>query len=338
MDDCRTLLKPPTLDPSKPLIENHLELRPLTNDGPDLFTNTRPLWHPPGARGIFGGITIAQCLGAAQLTVPTNFAIHSMHCNFIFAGNADIPITYHVERVRDGNSFATRTVRAMQSGRPIFTSTLSFARLGSYGKRLIEHAVTMPPEVPVPEDDSSDALKPRGDTSEGPYIIKRVGIVNITSPNPHTKCTHHWVKACGKISPSGGHQAHLTALAYMSDSYFIGVVPRVHNIWRFARPPLTELTTTAGANLLSASEVHSEITIPETDVLSTSQVESPEVGMMVSLDHTIYFHNPLKIKADEWMLTELKSHWAGNGRGLAYQKIWAKDGTLIASCIQEVWG
>lgn len=61
-----------------------------------------------------------------------------------------------------------------------------------------------------------------------------------------------------------------------------------------------------------------------------------EIGMMVSLDHSIYFHNPWKFRADEWMLTEMESPWAGEGRGLVLQKIWAKDGTLIATCTQEV--
>ena len=62
----------------------------------------------------------------------------------------------------------------------------------------------------------------------------------------------------------------------------------------------------------------------------------PEIGMMVSLDHTIYFHNPKAFRADEWMFTECESPWAGDGRGLVMQKMYTKDGTLIASCVQEV--
>lgn len=64
--------------------------------------------------------------------------------------------------------------------------------------------------------------------------------------------------------------------------------------------------------------------------------DQKQVGMMVSLDHSIYFHNPWAFKSDEWMLTEMESPWAGEGRGLVLQKIWAKDGTLIATCTQEV--
>lgn len=335
MDDRQALARPTLLDPSKSLIENLLDLSPLAHDAPDSFTNTRPLWHPPSARGIFVGITIAQCFNAAQLTIPDNFVIHSMHCSFVFAGNSNLPIKYQVERVRDGKSFITRNVRAMQNGNPIFTTTMSFAKTDSGEKRLVEHAEPMPSKIPVPEDDNEDALGPKGGTQEVPYINKRVGIVHMDSPNPHKKRTHQWVKACGKISSSGGRRAHFAALSYMSDSYFIGVIPRVHNIWRFARPPLTELTD-SGSDVPLSSKLHDEIIIPQGKETHTSQNQPVEVGMMVSLNHTMFFHNPQKVKADEWMLTELESHWAGDGRGLAYQKIWTKDGTLIASCIQEV--
>lgn len=64
--------------------------------------------------------------------------------------------------------------------------------------------------------------------------------------------------------------------------------------------------------------------------------DGKEVGMMVSLDHSIYFHNPWAFRADEWMIIETESPWAGEGRGLAIQKIWSKDGILIATCTQEV--
>lgn len=56
---------------------------------------------------------------------------------------------------------------------------------------------------------------------------------------------------------------------------------------------------------------------------------------MVSLDHTIYFHRPRALKADEWLFTEMESPWAGDGRGLVFQRIWNREGVLIASCVQE---
>ena len=111
-----TLIKPPKSLTNHSPIENELSLLPLAHIGPDIYTNARPLWHPPGARGIYGGAAIAQCLNAAQATIPKEFTVHNMHCYFVLAGNSEIPILYQVERVRDGKSFITRTVQARQRG------------------------------------------------------------------------------------------------------------------------------------------------------------------------------------------------------------------------------
>ncbi|KAG5927316.1 hypothetical protein E4U53_002887, partial [Claviceps sorghi] len=128
-DERPTLLRPPPPDPCKAPIENVLEVTEVGVLGQDIFTNTRKTWTPPGARGIFGGAVIAQCLAAAQKTVADDFLPHSCHCYFLLAGSGGLPIVMHVERVRDGRSFATRTVQARQQGRCIFTTTVSFVRL-----------------------------------------------------------------------------------------------------------------------------------------------------------------------------------------------------------------
>lgn len=141
----------------------------------DVFTNTRPLWHPPGARGIYGGAAIAQCLSAAMRTVPNDFAVHSMHCYFVLAGDSELPLLYHVERVRDGRSFITRTVQARQRGRPIFTTTLSFSRANSGGKKKLEHA-TPRPNIPLSEDPSRETAP--GSAGGGPFESKKAGIAN----------------------------------------------------------------------------------------------------------------------------------------------------------------
>lgn len=172
-----TLIRPPPEKESQSQIENVLELTELTDIDPDLFTNTRPMWHPPGARGIFGGAAIAQTLAAAQKTVPPEFTVHSMHCYFVLAGNAEIPIIYHVERVRSGKSFATRTVQARQRGKVIFTTTMSFVRQNSGGEKLVEHAYPMP-DVPDPEDGMDDLDTHGGD--KGPFQSQRLPIENGT--------------------------------------------------------------------------------------------------------------------------------------------------------------
>ena len=169
-----TLIKPPPIDSSKSAIEQMLDLTQLTPIDPDLFTNTQPLWHPPGARGIFGGAIIAQCLAAAQRTIPDDFTIHSMHCYFVLAGDSEIPVIYHVEHVREGRSFATRTVQARQRGKVIFTTTLSFVKVNSAGKQRVEHAFAMP-DVPGPDEEESRRLAQDDDQ---PFESQRIDIGN----------------------------------------------------------------------------------------------------------------------------------------------------------------
>ncbi|KAE8146914.1 thioesterase-like superfamily-domain-containing protein [Aspergillus avenaceus] len=350
MSKMTTLFEPPPLDPSKAPVENVLELTPVVDIGPDVFTNTRPLWHPPGARGIYGGAAIAQSLAAAMRTVPADFAVHSMHCYFVLAGDSEMPFLYHVERVRDGRSFITRTVQARQRGRPIFTTTLSFSKHNSGGKKRLEHA-TPKPDIALP--DEPGAKKGFDETGGGPFESQKAGIVNRQSSQPEDKRIRRFMRARGRISEAGGHHAHLSALAYVTDSYFIGTVSRVHDIPRFASPAelkaaLKALKNPSDLDDEDISRALKELKEEEAAELrrklegALSLAEDPkhkeehkEVGMMVSLDHSIYFHNPWAFRADEWMLTEMESPWAGEGRGLVLQKIWSKDGTLIATCTQE---
>jgi acyl-coenzyme A thioesterase 1/2/4 len=162
------------------------------------------------------------------------------------------------------------------------------------------------------------------------------------------------VRCRGRISEAGAQHAHLSALAYITDSFFIGTVARVHDIPRFTsaaelKMALKALKNPSDLDDEDISRSLNELKEEESADLqrrlegalsklqdAKSKSEHKEIGMMVSLDHSIYFHNPWKFRADEWMLTEMESPWAGEGRGLVLQKIWAKDGTLIATCTQEV--
>ncbi|KAF1996404.1 Thioesterase/thiol ester dehydrase-isomerase [Amniculicola lignicola CBS 123094] len=342
-----TLIRPPPVDPSHAPIENLLELTQLADIDPDLFTNTRPLWHPPGARGIYGGAAIAQCLSAAQRTVPKDFTVHSMHCYFVLAGNSEIPLLYHVERVRSGKSFATRTVQARQRGKVIFTTTLSFVKENSGGEKKVEHSTDMP-DVPAPVEGQDDL--DHGGGSTGPFQSQRIEILNNDSDKPHTKKCRQWIKARGRISPAGGHEAHLSALAYMSDSYFVGTIARVHKLWRYSAVRKDNSKSSIDEEVLKKLLEMDDDSLKRVKFVDKADFQriqrmrngedmskgaKPEIGMMVSLDHTIYFHNPRIFRADEWMFTEMETPWAGDGRGLVFQKIFSQDGTLIASCVQE---
>ncbi|PHH64005.1 hypothetical protein CDD81_5110 [Ophiocordyceps australis] len=328
-DEGATLQQPPPKDASKAPIENTLEVTAMGVLGPDIFTNTRKPWHPPGARGIYGGAVIAQCLSAAQHTVSSDFAVHSCHCYFLLAGMPDTPILYHVERLRDGRSYSTRTVQARQRGRCIFTTTVSFMRATPALTPEVRHAVPLPPGVVPPSDDYS----PPTDEflfRSGPFETAQSQV--ILAPDASACKCRQWMRARGTISASGGRAAHLDALAYMSDSYFIGTVSRIHRLWRWPFKPhqLADLSDEAArAHITRINQLEGMGAGPQ------QWATRPTVGMMVSLDHSIYFHEPLRVRADEWIFVEMDSPWAGDGRGVVMQRIFAKDGTLLATCVQE---
>lgn len=302
---------------------------------------------------------IAMCLAAGHKTVPDHFAIHSCHCYFILAGSAEIPVLFHVEKVRDGKSFATRTVQARQRGRCIFTTTMSFvkesqpehqpARLAlpshEFKDNVVRHAMPMPTDhetgepVRPPPDDYDDEPGPGQRAS--PFQSYGTEVVGYNDGQPHQKKLRQWYRARGKISEEGGHQAHLNALSYISDSYFIGTVSRIHRLWRFPFPPrefknLPKEIQNHVRRLNDFEGFNPAGTQMDFEEFAGFWKDRPEIGMMVSLDHSIYFHEPRKVRADEWMLSEMESPWAGDGRGVVTQRIFSADGTLLATCFQEV--
>lgn len=209
----------------------------------------------------------------------------------------------------------------------------------------MQHAVPLPTDRDLlqPEESQGDAV---GNEGNSPFVSRRIEILNGDSQHPHEKRTRQWVKARGRISDAGGHRAHINALAYMSDSYFIGTVSRIHDLWRFGSP--TNLPTPSKGG--EKGDVDADMKMRElyfkkvkemqeaegADVDLTNAKGRPEIGMMVSLDHSIYFHEPRKFRADEWMFTEMSSPWSGDGRGVVTQHMFAGDGTLVATCFQEV--
>lgn len=275
-------------------------------------------------------------------------------------------MVYEVERVRDGKSFVTRTVQARQRGRCIFTTTLSFMREGSGGEVRVEHQTCMPRDVEVPPEGRAKGglgdASMGGDDGSTPFESVRCKVWQGNGGKPEEKRTRQWIRARGRISDGpvasqdlgdgaaaaqkgDNHQAHLSALAYMSDSFFIGTVARVHNLMRFSTRSSIERTLkhfhgseNEREKMRALMESIAREEEEENAALEAGQDRGgpqKQVGMMVSLDHSIFFHNPRKFRADEWMLTEMNSPWAGEGRGLVLQRIWSKDGVLIATCTQE---
>jgi hypothetical protein len=170
-------------------------------------------------------------------------------------------------------------VQARQRGKAIFTVTMSFTKENSGGEQNVHHAAVMPLEIKPPPDDYEEEL-PGGATS--PFESYRIEVTGKDGP-PHLKKSRQWVRAKGKISESGGHQAHLSALAYVSDSYFIGTISRIHRLWRFPfkvedfeKMPEDIKTHVTKLNAWEGSG-------PVSDMKG-----QPEIGMMVSLDQYVH--------------------------------------------------
>lgn len=199
---------------------------------------------------------------------------------------------------------------------------------GKVSQKQVSHAQQLPEgvsgTVPPVEEEDPESLE------GAPVESRRIKMAGSEGEVWERKC-RSWTRAKGKISPNGGRRAHLNALAYMTDSYFIGTVSRVHRLWRFPWRP------SAVPSLPNAQRKAVEDDSCGEDGLTLKEWEDrPQVGMQVSLDHSIYFHEPSRVTADEWMFVEMESPWAGDGRGVVTQRVWGRDGTLLATCFQEV--
>ncbi len=245
---------------------------------------------------VFGGQVLAQSLHAASRTVPEERVLHSMHGYFLLAGDIDYPIIYDVERIRDGGSFTTRRVVAIQKGQPIFTMA------ASYQKEQVgfDHQISMP-NVPSPDVLVSDEELIAQYKDKLPEVFKQfnhprpiefrpVEKFDPLSPQKSPPFRHVWIKVKGVLPDNP--RLHQEMLAYASDY-----------------------------NLLGTS------TLPHRDQFGANDL------FMASLDHAMWFHRAFRI--DQWLLYALDSPSASNARGFNRGNIFTQDGTLVASVVQE---
>ena len=249
-----------------------------------------------GWQRVFGGQVIGQALVAACRTVEGR-APHSLHAYFLLPGDPSVPIIYEVERLRDGGSFSTRRVKAIQHGSAIFTLSASFHRQ----EPGLAHQTAMP-AVPAPEalpDETMmrnnmlpsmpDAVR-RYFERERPIELRPVEFTRYVTGEPRPPLFHLWFRATG---PLPDHPAiHQCVLAYASD--------------------MTLLDTTLIA--------HGR-TVFQRDIQAAS------------LDHALWFHAPFR--ADDWLLYAQDSPFTGGARGFSRGSIFTRDGVLVASVAQE---
>ena len=251
-----------------------------------------------GGPRVFGGQVIGQALAAAVRTVPEKRSVHSLHAYFLRPGAMEYPIIYNVERTRDGGSFTTRRVVAIQKGEPIFDMALSFHKK----EKGPSHQIDML-DIPGPNECVSEleVRKKMIDKvperfrdfflRERPIEIRNLpGEGMFEAPQKKVPYKHVWMKAVAKL-PDDIVQ-HQAVLAYASDMGLLSTAMNPHKL-SFAK-----------GNVQSAS-----------------------------LDHAMWFHRPFR--ADEWMLYSTDSPSASNARGFNRGSVYTEKGVLVASAVQE---
>ena len=251
---------------------------------------------PIFSKRVYGGQVLAQALRAAIETVPEDRFVHSLHSYFILAGDASRPIVYEVERLRDGGSFTTRRVTAIQHGRAIFNLSASFQK----EQAGLEHQIEMP-NVPPPEallntreiaQQYIEQFPQRAKWENRPHPVefKPVEQPDWINPTNRQPVRHLWFRVRGELPDD--KRIHQTALAYASDFYLLGTSIQPHR----------------------------------GDV-------DPRDLQLASLDHAMWFHHDCRI--DEWHLYALDSPSASNARGFNRGSLFSRDGKLVASMVQE---
>ncbi len=246
---------------------------------------------------VFGGQVAGQALVAAGRTVPEDRPVHSLHAYFIRPGDPAVPLVYTVDRVRDGRSFTTRRVAAVQHGRPIFTLSASFHK----AEEGLVHTMPMP-QVPPPESLRRNAERlqealggklPRHFLRDRPIDMRSVGPLSIEAErDPSLRSTENliWLRVEGDLPDDP--LLHACLMTYVSDLTLLDTVLIGHGLsWYDGR--------TSGA----------------------------------SLDHAMWFHRPFR--ADRWLLYAQESPIATGARGLARGEVFTADGDLVVSVVQE---
>ena len=279
-------------------LQSLLELLDLERIEQDIF---RGVSRPAVVPRVFGGQVAAQALVAAGRTVPEDRPAHSLHAYFLRPGDPGAPIVYQVDRIRDGRSFTTRRVVAVQHGQPIFHLSASFQR----HEEGLEHQEPMP-EAPDPETlpPAEELLPAHADRFQDPTVVDRllearaaIDLRYVEDPPFLTAGVRReprsqvWFRTRGKVADNP--MLHICLATYVSDMTLLDSILLAHGRGGWA------------------------------------------VGDVVgaSLDHAMWFHRPLR--ADEWLLYDQQSPSASGGRGLGTARIYTQDGRLAVSVIQE---
>jgi acyl-CoA thioesterase II len=252
-----------------------------------------------GWQRVYGGQVIGQALVAASRTVEdVNRVAHSLHGYFLRPGDTTIPILYSVDRIRDGRSFNTRRVVAVQRGQAIFSMSVSFQVM----EEGLHHQIDMPAGIKPPEECATEAELREAYIDKIPEEFKSnferprpiemrfMEPINDFEPEPMPPYQHVWIRAADAMPDD--IRLNQCLLAYASDMTLLDTCYRPHGIgW------------------------------------------SNENFQVASLDHSMWFHRPFK--TDEWLLYAQDSPYSGGARGFNRGSFYTQEGQLIASATQE---
>lgn len=248
-----------------------------------------------GSTQVYGGQVLGQALKAAYATVEVNRVVHSLHAYFLRRGDFNAPIVYFVDRSRDGHSFASRRVTAIQHGEQIFNLLASFQA----PEPGLDHQSDMP-GVPLPEDlpessplepEQLDRLSPRmRQFMTEPPIQFRAVPPAMMAGQPGLPRQFLWLRAIDRLPDD--EMLHRCLLAYASDFHLLGTALNPHQY-----------------------------------AVATGKL------MIASIDHAMWFHRPVRM--DDWLLYATDSPSASGARGFARGNIYTRSGVLVASTAQE---
>lgn len=270
---------------------------------------SKSLWVPLRARGVFGGQVISQALVSATNAVDRQFSLHSLHCYFLTSASPATPIVYEIDRVRNGRSYVTRAVKAIQNGRVIFVMLCSFQKPEPWqpGHQSPMPSVKAPEECESDEDRYLRMAQKEGTHPKVVEVYKQMAVERVRSPIAVRVAVEHqeepdgtiqymyWMKA--KNIPNYDAPFQKCILGYFSDMHFISSAGRTLGLRRGGRGPTA-------------------------------------LSMVSTLDHTIWYYSN-DFHCGDWMLYVITSPRTGSGRGVVHGKIYTQDGKLVAVTSQE---
>ncbi len=271
-----------------------LDLEPIEVN---IFRGTSP---DEERQRVFGGQVAGQALVAAARTVADDRRVHSLHAYFLRPGDPTVPILYEVDRIRDGRSFTTRRVVAIQHGKAIFNLAASFHIMEAG----LDHQIPLADAMWNDEAPAEPETLPDWRTRMAPFADRFGDYLNRPRPIDTRNVDWSWDQRKVPLPP---HQ----------------------RVWLRADGVLPDDPVLHACVLTYASDM----TLLDTTLLPHGSVAADERIMMASLDHAMWFHRPFR--ADEWLLYVQDTPSTSGGRGMARGSIYTHGGGLAVSVVQE---